>query len=154
MICQYRLPDGGRPCSRVLAAGRLPVFTVLPITHKRCIECILIAGHCVLGTKKMAAWIDIQDCFDAKFILGAVNWRKHVGQMLQDLDIEDKFLIRRDEAPFQPACSMVDHIAMTHHATPERHLSLIGALRIYHIRGIASADGVAYLESKRLIPSS
>jgi AcrR family transcriptional regulator len=28
------------------------------------------------------------------------------------------------------------------------------ALFTYHIRGIASADGVAYLESKRLIPSS
>ena len=133
MVCEYRLPDRRRPCSRVLAAGRLPVLVVLPIAHQRRIKGILIARHGVLSPKEMPAGIHIPDCLQTELVLRTVNRRQHVCQVLQHFNIENKFLVRSDETPFQPTRSMVDHIPMTHDGAPECHLGLIGALCINHV---------------------
>ena len=142
MLCQNRLPECGGSFRRAFCSCGLPVLIVLPVADQRRIKGGFVTGHRVVSAKEMPPGVHVLNRLHAHLIFRAINGRQHVREVLKHLYIEDELLIGRHEPSFQPPGSVVHHVAMAHDRTPQRHLRLIGALRIDHVRRVTRAGSI------------
>src|SRR6185295_4660856 len=99
--------------------GRSPLLKIAPIGNERRVEGIGITAQRVLGAEEMSAGADLADRFEAERILAHVQGREKFHDHLNEIDIEQEFLIGRDKTALHPAKGMKDQIAAAHDRSPE-----------------------------------
>src|SRR5215207_3433625 len=95
-------------------ARRSPLLKIAPIGNQRRIKGIRIAAQCVLGAEEMSAGADLADRFQTQRILAHVEGLEKFEHHLHEIDIEEEFLVGRDEATLHPAEGVKDQIAPAH----------------------------------------